>query len=150
MWILTTTATAEALDMAEILSRAAEIGACVNESREVAEYLYWKKKLQEDADVRDAVARFQSAKNRWEEVRRFGRFHPDFREALNEVAEARKRLDRFEVVRRFKAAEAEVDRLLYEIAVILARSVSDTIKVPSNDPLPVFGGCGGGCCGKCG
>jgi len=44
--------------------------------------------------------------------------------------------------------EQRLDDMLYDISKLIAHSVSETIKVPSNDPNPKGGGCGGG--GSCG
>jgi cell fate (sporulation/competence/biofilm development) regulator YlbF (YheA/YmcA/DUF963 family) len=67
------------------------------------------------------------------------------------VNEVQKRLEQIEAVRRFKEAEERLDDLLYTISTTIAHAVSDTIKVPSNNPLPGAGSCGsGGSCAKCG
>ena len=63
------------------------------------------------------------------------------------MAAVEKELERFEAVRKFKAAESELDDILHEMSETIAYAVSDSIKVPSNDPNPKGGGCGSG--GKC-
>ena len=54
-----------------------------------------------------------------------------------------------ESIRRYKEAEDAVDTLLYDVSVMIAGSVSPSIKVPSNNPMPT-GGCGGGGSCSCG
>ena len=104
------------------------------------------------AEAQALIREFAKAKERFAECERYGRFHPDYNEALDQVYAWERRLNEVECIRRFKAAEEALDRLLYEVSLTLARAVSDTIKVPDNDPNPK--GCGNGgrcsCSGGCG
>lgn len=132
------------LDMAALLIAAYDLGDMINQSADAADYLYWKAQLAQDEEAQALIRRFRKAKERFEECSRFGRFHPDYHEAKREAAELQRQLDECVSVRRFKAAEQAVDDMLHEIAVLLARAVSDDIKVP--DSGTVQGGCGGGSC----
>ena len=132
------------LDMAALLLAAYELGDMINQSADAADYLYWKAQLERDEEAQDLIRRFRKAKERFEECSRFGRFHPDFDEARREAAEMQRKLDGCAVIRRFREAEQAVDDMLHEIAVLIARAVSDDIKVP--DGRTVRTGCGGGSC----
>jgi hypothetical protein len=53
-------------------------------------------------------------------------------------------------IRAFLEAEEKLDQLLHAVSLTIARSVSESVKVPSNDPEPgvkkvrhACGGCGG-------
>lgn len=137
------------IDMAQLLLQAYEVGDMINHSTEVADYLYWKSVVGNDPAIQAAVKSFAKAKEKFEDCQRFGHFHPDYHAALEEVNEAQKRLDAFEAVSRFKQAEERLDDLLYRVSETIAHSVSESIKVPSNSPLPTKG-CGGNCNGGCG
>ncbi|WP_274655137.1 YlbF family regulator [Paenibacillus humicola] len=137
------------LDMAALLLTAYDIGDMVNQSAEVAEYAYWKTAVERSDDVRKLALQFQKAKEQFEECERFGRFHPNYHEAKEKVEAIQRQLDEIECVSRFKSAELAVDALLHDIAAQIAGAVSDTIKVPGNDPLPKGCGSGGSCsCGS--
>ncbi len=140
------------LDMSVLLLKAYEIGDMINASAEVAEYLYWKDQVDRDSDIQNCVKLFKIKKQQFAECERFGHYHPDYHAALEEVKKVQSRLDEFEAVKKFKQAEERLDDLLYSVSKTIAHSVSETIKVPSNDPLPAGRGCGsgGGCSGKCG
>ncbi|QHT61847.1 YlbF family regulator [Paenibacillus lycopersici] len=138
------------LDMGQLLLRAYDIGDLVNQSAEVAEYAYWKTVVDEHEQVRELVKKFAKAKELFADCERFGRFHPDYHAAKDKVKEVEAQLNGIECVSRFKAAEQAVDDLLLAIATEIAGAVSETIKVPSNDPLPKGGGCGGGGSCSCG
>ncbi|WP_246627921.1 YlbF family regulator [Paenibacillus oenotherae] len=135
--------------MGTLLLNAYELGDMINQSAEVAEYAYWKRIVDGDATVHSLVRQFDKAKELFTECERFGRFHPDYHSAKDKVKAIELQLNEIECVSRFKAAEQAVDDLLFSIASEIAGSVSDTIKVPSNDPLAKGGGgCGSG--GSCG
>ncbi|AZK46977.1 YlbF family regulator [Paenibacillus lentus] len=134
------------VDMAELLTCAYELGDMINNSTVVSEYLFWKRRVEEDPEIQVYKRKLAAQKELFEETQRFGHFHPNYHEAKDKVAEVEKELEQFEAVRNFKAAEKELDELLHQMSETIAYAVSDTIKVPSNDPNPI-GGCGSG--GKC-
>ncbi|WP_373864280.1 YlbF family regulator [Paenibacillus xylaniclasticus] len=136
------------LDTTELMVKAYELGELINHSAEVADYLYWKSVVDSDADVQAVVKQFAKAREQFQECERFGRFHPDYNAAKDRMKEVQAQLDTFESVKRFKAAEQVVDSLLYDVSRLIADAVSETVKVPGNDPNPKGGGCGGG--GSCG
>lgn len=141
-----------ALDTAQVLMKAYEIGDLINCSAEVADYLYWKTRKDADPNVSALVKTLDRKKVLYEECQRFGQYHPDYQNALDAVKKVEEELEQLEVVQQFKEAEDRLDDLLYTISKTVAYSVSETIKVPSNNPLPSDGGCasGGGCSGHCG
>ncbi|GIO65454.1 YlbF family regulator [Paenibacillus sp. FSL M7-1455] len=137
----------QTMDMAAVLMNAYELGDMINQSVEVSDYLYWKQRVDSNPEIQELVRLLAKKKELFEETQRFGHFHPNYHSAKDEVKAVEEQLDQFEEVVRFKQAEKELDDLLHQMSEMIAFSVSDTIKVPSNDPLPKRG-CGGG--GKCG
>ncbi|WP_223869659.1 YlbF family regulator [Paenibacillus sabuli] len=135
--------------MAGLLLHAYELGDMINGSAEVADYLYWKAVVDRDDEVRALIKRFDKAKELYAECERFGRFHPDFNDAKDKVKAIERELDDMECVSRFKAAEREVDQLLFTVSQSIAGAVSETIKVPGNEPAG-GGGCGAGGSCSCG
>lgn len=140
---------ADVLDMSAILLQAYEIGDMINTSAEVANYLYWKNEVEMNPEVQQLIKVFAQKKESFDECQRFGRFHPDFHAAMEAVHQVQAQLDELEAVKNFKQAEEKLDDLLYSVSEMIAHSVSDTIKVPSNKLLPTSG-CGSGNCTKCG
>nr|WP_229725347.1 YlbF family regulator [Paenibacillus abyssi] len=135
--------------MAGLLLHAYELGDMINNSADVADYLYWKAAVEKDAEVQALIVKFRKAKDFFTECERFGRFHPDFHAAKDKVKELERELDTFESVKNYKAAERAVDQLLYDVSHTIASSVSETIKVPGNEALS-GGGCGSGGSCSCG
>ncbi|MFC4598825.1 YlbF family regulator [Cohnella hongkongensis] len=140
----------EPADLALLLTRAYELGESLVRSASAAEYAYWKAEVLQDAKVQDLKKQFLQAKEKFAECERFGRFHPDYNAALEQVYEAQKRLDEVESVRKYKAAENSLDELLTDISRTLAFAVSQSIKVPDNNPNPKASGCGNGGSCSCG
>ncbi|AWB45178.1 regulator [Paenibacillus sp. CAA11] len=135
------------VDMAQMLIYAYELGDMINQSVCVAEYLYWKRLINQDEAIQALIKKLESKKELFEETQRFGHFHPDYHAAKDKVAEVEKELEQHEAVRRFKIAEQELDELLHQMSEMIAYSVSSSIKVPGNETHGK-GGCASG--GKCG
>lgn len=135
------------IDMASLLLHAYDLGDTILASEPVSNYLYWKSQVDQNSDVIALQREFDKAKELFEECQRFGRFHPNYHEAKDKVKAVEKKLQDIPAVAKFKQYEQELDELLHEVALVIARSVSDTIKVPSNEK-GAGGGCGSG--GSCG
>ncbi|MDF2963146.1 MAG: hypothetical protein K0S39_4881, partial [Paenibacillus sp.] len=123
---------------------------------ETSDYLYWKQRKDEDPQVKELVKLFNKKKELFEECQRFGHFHPDYHAALEQVKAIQEQLDNLESVKYFKQAEQRLDDLLFTVSQMIAHSVSDSIKVPSNE-MQTGGSCssgscstGGSCSGGCG
>ncbi|WP_037289635.1 YlbF family regulator [Saccharibacillus sacchari] len=137
----------ETVDMACVLMSAYELGDMINGSVEVADYLYWRERMQEHPEVRRLMGKLNAKKELFEETQRFGHFHPNFHAAKEEVELVEREMEEIEAVSRFKEAEKALDDLLFEMSETIAYSVSSSIKVPGNDPLPKKGCGSGGSCG---
>lgn len=142
----------QALDTAAILMGANDLGDLINNSVQMADYLYWKEAVAQDPEVPALVARLERRKEQFAECERFGHYHPEYHKALEAVRESESELERIHAVSMYKQAEKQLDELLYDVSKQIAHAVSESIKVPSNDPLPHGGGCGSGgsCSGGCG
>lgn len=137
-------------DFTELLSQAYALGDMIKRSDLTDQYVYWKQQVKQDEEAARLSRQLALAKEKFEECERFGRFHPDYHEALNRVYTAQEELDRLDSVRRFKEAERSLDELLHEVAHLVARSVSESVKVPELDPNARSGGCGSGGSCSCG
>lgn len=116
-------------------------------------YISIKKQVQHNSDTQEMLQHFQGLKEKYEEVQRFGKYHPDFRKITSEVREYKRKLDTYPLIAEYKESEKELESLLNEVCQIIAHSVSSEIKVPSGNPFfdqssSCAGGCGSG--GSCG
>lgn len=114
-------------------------------SEVIQEYRRANHAVYSNASLAKAIRDFTDMKERYEEVQRFGRYHPDYKTVMKDIRIQKRELDMNEHVAALRLAENDVQRLLNEISAILATSVSDSIKVPAGDSFFVDSSCGGGC-----
>ncbi|AIE59532.1 YlbF family regulator [Bacillus methanolicus] len=136
-----------------ILEEAEELAKMVLQSEAAEKYRFRLYKLKTDRETQRKIQAFVKLKELYEEVQRFGKYHPDYKKVMGEIREAKRSMDLDENVYLFKKAENELQGLLDEIAVIIGHSVSKHIKVPTGNPFfDSLSGCSGGCGtgGSCG
>lgn len=139
------------IETMEILDYSEELGRMVLDSDTYDTYIAAKKQLEEDKEAQALIQDFQDIKERYEDVERFGRYHPDYNKIMKEVRETKREMDMHKTVAMYKKAEREFQSLLDEISGIIANSVSPQIKVPKDGMvLQDSGGCGCGTGGGCG
>jgi len=141
------------LERLNIINEAERLAWMIIQSELGEEYRRCYHRLKEDGDAQKLIARFTKAKEEYEEVQRFGRYHPDYSRIMKEVREVKRELDLHETVAAFKKAENTLQSLLDEISVLIGKAVSEQIKVPTGNPYfdtisSCSGGCGSG--GSCG
>ncbi|QFT88748.1 hypothetical protein FIU87_08835 [Bacillus sp. THAF10] len=136
-------ATLEHIMMAE---RAEELAKMIWQSELADDYHRSLNKLQNDEEAQALIRSFDSIKEKYEEVQRFGKYHPDYRKVTLETRELKRKLDLHETIHAFKEAENNIQKLLDEVSVMLGKAVSENVKVPTGNPFfDSLSSCGGGC-----
>ncbi|MBT2686329.1 YlbF family regulator [Bacillus sp. ISL-37] len=134
-----------------LLEEAEQLVSMILQS-DIAEYyrecLY---NVKNNPETQRKVREFVDMKERYEEVQRFGKYHPDYKEVMGKIRIVKRELDMDEVIAEFKKAENDLQSLLDDVSVIIGRSVSESVKVPTGNPF-FESSCGGGCGsgGSCG
>lgn len=138
------------IDVTDFLQEAEDLAQMIVSSEVARHYLRCRKELQQDDRAQTLIKEFVRNKEAFEEVERFGKYHPDYNKVKKEMREKKRELDMLDTVAAFKQAERQLEDLLNEISKILAFSVSEEIKVPTGNPFWDQVGCGGsGCGGQC-
>lgn len=136
----------------DILTQSYVMAEMVLASEIYMQYKNTKAIVQSDIQAQEMIWDFNKRKDEFEEVQRFGKYHPDYNRVSKEVRELKRNLDLYDPIAQFKKAEKQLDELLSEISLIVAHAVSDKIKVPTGNPffdsMSCSGGCGSG--GSCG
>lgn len=136
----------------ELIDEASDLGQAVLQSQPFLTYVMMKRELESDGEAQERIRRFNAMKEHYEEVQRFGKYHPDYDKVSADIRKIKREVDLSPSVIAFKKAENELESLLNEISGIIAKAVSDTIKVPTGNPffdsMSCSGGCGSG--GGCG
>ena len=102
------------------------------------------------------IASFTRLKEQYEDVQRFGKYHPDYQHVMKSIRVQKRALDMNERVATLKLAENELQDLLDQVSLLIGKTVSDSVKVPVSNPFFASasdsscstGSCGtGGSCG---
>jgi cell fate (sporulation/competence/biofilm development) regulator YlbF (YheA/YmcA/DUF963 family) len=141
------------IERLEIQESAENLASQILQSDVAEEYRRCLYKLQSDKDTQRKVLEFNKMKELYEEVQRFGRYHPDYKRVMKEIRELKRDMDMDENVADFRRAEKDLQNLLDQVSVLIGRSVSENVKVPTGNPFfDSASACGGGCGsgGSCG
>ncbi|WP_449539897.1 YlbF family regulator [Ferdinandcohnia sp. Marseille-Q9671] len=141
------------IERVQILEEAEQISSMILQSELAEEYRSCLYKVQRDREAQRLIADFQKMKEKYDEVQRFGKYHPDFRTVSKETRELKRKLDLHDTIAAFKQAEDGIQKVLDEISILLGGAVSKHIKVPTGNPyFDSISSCGGGCGsgGSCG
>lgn len=134
------------IESVNLIDEAELLGSLVVESEIAEDYRRTLNTLNKDKSAQKVIAKFVEIKDLYEDVQRFGKYHPDYKEITKAMREAKRELDLHDAVIAFKKAEKELQTLLDEISAELGRAVSQHIKVPTGNPFFDTGSsCGGGC-----
>ncbi|WP_010097891.1 YlbF family regulator [Ornithinibacillus scapharcae] len=136
------------LEYVNILDHSEMLGKMVLNSEVYEAYRNAKEELYNDREAQQLIKEFNAVKDQYEDVQRFGRYHPDYSEIMKQVRTRKRALDLHDKVAAFKIAERNFQSLLDEISQYIANSVSTQIKVPLDGAALSDSGCGSG--GGCG
>ncbi|MFC4735491.1 YlbF family regulator [Bacillus daqingensis] len=137
-----------------LVEEAQDLSEMITQSELFNQYTEAKLAVQSNRELQRQIMSFQELKDKYEDVQRFGKYHPDFRTITKEVREYKRKLDMHPDIAAFKEAETALHELLSEISLLIAGQVSVNIKVPTGNPFfdaqqsSCSGGCGSG--GSCG
>jgi cell fate (sporulation/competence/biofilm development) regulator YlbF (YheA/YmcA/DUF963 family) len=137
----------------QLLEKTDQLSAMILQSDIVERYHLCRQLLTNNQESQRKIDAFTSLKEQYEEVQRFGKYHPDYQQVMIRTRELKREMDLDPSVIEFKKAEDELQCLLDEISVIIGHSVSKNIKVPTGNPyFDSLSGCGGSCGtgGSCG
>ncbi|AND39263.1 MULTISPECIES: YlbF family regulator [Cytobacillus] len=139
------------LERMAILDKADELAAMITESEEAEHYRKSLYKLKNSSETQRKIQDFVKMKELYEEVQRFGKYHPEYKRVMMSIRELKRDMDMDDHVAEFRRAETGLQNLLDEISMMIGRSVSEHIKVPAGNPF-FESSCGGGCGsgGSCG
>ncbi|WP_164669116.1 YlbF family regulator [Virgibacillus doumboii] len=136
------------LEYADILDHSELVSEMVLKSDVMEAYRDSRKTLEEDQEAQELIKAFQDIKSHYEDVQRFGRYHPDYNDIMKKVRSTKREMDMNDKVAAFKVAERNLQKTLDEISEQIALSVSDDIKAPKDGAALSDHGCGsGGACG---
>lgn len=128
------------LDEADSLSEMILSSTLAENYRRSYEAVYTDEKLVEQ------INRFNKMKEQYEDVQRFGKYHPDYNTIMKEIRQQKRALDLDDRIAELKVAENDLQDLFDEISLLIGKTVSETVKVPVSNPFfDTSSGCNSGC-----
>lgn len=99
-----------------------------------------------DAALVAQIQAFNDMKVQYEDVQRFGKYHPDYKTIMKDIRQMKRALDLDERVSQLRLAENNYQDLLDEVSILIGKNVSQSVKVPVSNPFfAQDSGCGSGC-----
>ncbi|WP_018932788.1 YlbF family regulator [Gracilibacillus lacisalsi] len=132
------------MEIVDILDKSEALGQMVLESDVMQDFYKAKEVMEQDEKAQELITNFNQIKQSYDEVERFGRYHPDYSKIMKEIRVAKREMDMHESIAAYKMAETNLQKFLDEISQLVAFSVSDKVKVPMDGAALTDGGCGCG------
>lgn len=129
----------------ELLDQSDQLATMILNSTIMDQYRRAYTDLKNDDIAQNLITEFNNLKSDYEDIQRFGTYHPDYRSIMRDVRRAKRKMDMNDKVATFKIVERELQQLLDEISESIAHSVSEQIKVPKDGAFLTDSGCGTGC-----
>jgi len=123
------------IEKVELLDQAEQLAQMIIDSEIAENYRQCLYKMKTNPETQRKIQRFLKLKEQYEDVERFGRYHPDYKRINMEVRMSKREMDLDENVANFKKAENELQRVLDEISLLIGRAVSESVKVSTGSPF---------------
>lgn len=140
-------------DWAMILEEVDDLNKMIRSSEQFMNLQQAHLAVYTDEELVRKINDFQRMKVQYEDVQRFGKYHPDYQKIMKSIRVKKRELDINDKVSALRLAENDYQDLLDEIGVLIGKKVSESIKVPVSNPFfqsdssCSSGGCGSG--GSC-
>ncbi|WP_422123620.1 YlbF family regulator [Planococcus sp. X10-3] len=130
----------------QITDSAEELSRMILQSEQAEQYRQAYHAVYDNKDLADEITAFARLKELYEEVQRFGKYHPDYKDVMKRIRVDKRKLDLNEQVAGLRLAENELQDLIDQVSFIIGRSVSEAVKIPSSNPFfSSDSSCGGSC-----
>ncbi|CEA02527.1 hypothetical protein BN1050_01287 [Metalysinibacillus saudimassiliensis] len=130
-------------EWAFILDEVDELNAMIDASQLAKNLREARDAVYKDEQLVAQIRAFQYMKEQYEDVQRFGKYHPDYSKVMKEIRQQKRALDLHDLVANLRLAENDFQALLDEIGLLIGMSVSPSVKVETDSLLT--SSCGTGC-----
>ena len=131
----------------DVMDQSDLLCSMILSSEQFHQYLDAHRAVYTDTTLVSEVNSFARLKEQYEEVQRFGKYHPDYSKVMKDIRVTKRKLDMVDAVAHLKVAENDLQDLLDEVSLLIGKSVSEGVKVPVSNPFFASSGssCGSGC-----
>ena len=99
------------------------------------DYIVAKELLNQDDEAHLLYSAFLKSKDKYDDVMRFGRYHPDYKTIMMETRQRKRAYEMLPVVMDYKSKEVELQNLIDEVISKIALAVSDNVKIETGNPF---------------
>ncbi|GGA17151.1 YlbF family regulator [Psychrobacillus lasiicapitis] len=134
-------------EWATIMDQSDMLCTMVLSSEQFYHYLNAHRAVYTNSNLVSEINHFTKLKDQYEEVQRFGKYHPDYSKVMKDIRVTKRKLDLIDEIATLRVAENELQDLLDEVSLLIGKSVSEGVKVPVSNPFFASSGssCGSGC-----
>lgn len=118
-----------------ILDETDQLADMIQASETYEQYATAKAKLENDATAQRLYQDFLKSKMKFDEVQRFGRYHPDYQEIMLKARRQKRAYEMHHTVIQYKQKETDLQALIDEVVLTIVSSVSEHIKVDVGVPF---------------
>ncbi len=131
---------------------AVELARAISTSELALEYQQALENVRSNESTQEKIRAFLKWRDLYDDVQRFGKYHPDYKKISKEVRMAKREMDLDDEMSAFKRAETSLQSVLDEVSLLVGHAVSEHVKVTTGNPFftsasSCSGGCGSG--GSC-
>src|SRR5699024_9999459 len=113
------------IEHVQMLDKADELSQLTNQSEVMRAYQEATNYLLINETAQRLIKNFSNIKQQYEDVQRFGHYHPDYHEIMKNVRSTKRKMDMDPYVAAFKLAERNLQRFLDDVSEYIAESVSE-------------------------
>ena len=115
----------------EIIEKTYELVEEIKSKKEYKKLLELHKIIETDQHIKELITIFQKYNDKYNEVSKYGKYHPDLKKVSKEFAQAKENLYSNEIVKEYKTLENLIQKEFNNISKELATSISPKIKHPN-------------------
>ena len=115
----------------KLLNLAYELTDEIKESSSFLKLKEMKNIIDNDPLLKELINNFNKTKEKYEEVAKYSKFHPDFEKVSKELVKVKKEVFTNPTIKKYKDLEKEIQKTLDKVSRDIAQSVSHKIKHPN-------------------
>ena len=99
------------------------------------DYIEAKELLYQDDEAHLLYSAFLKSKDKYDDVMRFGRYHPDYQNVMLDTRRRKRAYEMLPNVMDYKSKEVQLQNLIDEVLTKIALSVSENVKIEVGNPF---------------
>lgn len=115
----------------EVIEKTYELIEQIKDTPKYKRLMELKRIIDTDSNVQELIQSFQKWNKKYEEVSKYGKYHPDLRKVQLSFRDAKEKLYTNEVVEEYKSLENDLQKELDHISASIAQAISKKIKHPN-------------------